>query len=270
MNKTVLITGASTGIGKASAEVFAAAGWNVAATSREPNKQVFKNSPNIKLYMLDVTDQASIDKAFGDVITDFKQVDVVVNNAGYGLDGVFESITDEQIQKQFDTNVQGLMRVTRAAIQTMRPGGGGTIIQISSMGGRVSFPLYSVYHASKWAVEGFSESLQYELRQFNIRIKIIEPGVIKTPFYGKSRTYVRPDSSLGYDNFVSKIESVSQNSGNNGEDPRTVARTILKAANDTSYKMRFAVGSPAPALLFLRRIVPEKFFYFLIRKSFKI
>ncbi len=268
--KTVLITGSSSGIGKAVVEAFAAAGWNVAATSRKADKQLFEKWHNVKAYPLDVTNNKSIEDAFTAVGKDFKTVDVVVNNAGYGLDGVFEAMDDEQIQRQFETNVFGLMSVTREAIKIMRPGGSGTIIQIASMGGRLAFPLYSVYHASKWAVEGFSESLQYEVGLFGIRVKIIEPGVIKTDFYGRSRSLVTPPSKLGYDGFVAKVEKVSQDSGAKGQPSELVAATILKAAEDTSRKLRYVVGAPAPLLLGLRKLLPERIFYWIVRKSYRI
>lgn len=270
MSKTILITGSSSGIGKATVEAFAETGWNVAATSRSLDATQFEEWDNVKSYQLDVTNQGSIEKAFTQVIKDFKMIDVVVNNAGYALDGVFEAMDDEQIRRQFDTNLFGLMSVTRAAIQVMRPAGIGTIIQVASMGGRLTFPLYSIYHASKWAVEGFSESLQYELGQHGIRVKIIEPGVIHTEFYGSSRAFVKPARGLGYDNFVTKVEKVSQSSGANGKSPEVVAKTILRAANDESRKLRYIVGSPAPMLLALRKLLPERVFFWIVKKNYRI
>lgn len=142
-------------------------------------------------YPLDVTDPNNIEKAFENAIANFGSIDVVVNNAGYGVDGAFEAMSDAIIEKQFNTNVFGLMRVTRQAIQSMRKSNGGIIIQISSMGGKITSPLYSIYHAAKFAVEGFTESLQYELAQFNIQMKLVEPGPIVTEFYGRSRQFVK-------------------------------------------------------------------------------
>lgn len=270
MAKTVLITGSSSGIGKATVEEFARLGWDVAATSRSADLKLFYAWPNVNVYKLDVTNKVSIDQTFAAVIKDFGTIDVVVNNAGYGLDGVFEAMDDEQIRRQFETNVFGLMNVTRAAIKIMRPAKEGIIIQVASMGGRLTFPLYSIYHASKWAVEGFSESLHYELRQFGIGVKIIEPGVIHTEFYGRSRTFVKPPKNLGYDSFVASVEKVSQGAGAGGRSPQIVARAILKAANDNSGKLRYSVGSPAPLLLALRKFLPERTFYWLVRKNYRI
>ena len=157
MTKTILITGTSSGIGKSTVIEFARKGWNVIATQRNPEKETdFNSFDNIKLYPLDVTNLESISKVFNTIKEEFGIIDVVVNNAGYGVDGAFEAMTDEIIEKQFNTNVFGLMRVTREAIKHMRPNGGGTIIQISSMGGKITFPLYSIYHATKFAVEGFT------------------------------------------------------------------------------------------------------------------
>lgn len=268
--RTVLVTGSATGIGKATVEEFAKAGWRVAATSRHPDSKLFEVWPNVRVYDLDVTNKRSIEVAFTAVSREFKTIDVVVNNAGYGLDGIFEEITEAQIRSQFETNVFGLMNVTREAIKVMRPAKGGTIIQVASMGGRLAFPLYSVYHASKWAVEGFSESLRYELEQFNVRIKIIEPGVINTAFYGNSRVGVESSRGLGYNDFARRVKKFSQDSGAKGEPPQLVAKTILKAANDASRKLRYIVGAPAPILLSLRKVLPGRAYYWLVRKIYHI
>src|SRR5690606_17583411 len=138
----------------------------------------------------------------------------------------FEAMSDEVIQKQFDTNVFGLMRVTREAVKIMREQGGGKIVQIASMGGRLAFPLYSLYHSSKWAVEGFTESLHYELAPFNIQLKIVEPGIIKTEFTGRSRTFVKPDYTKAYDAYLDKFEKIATKTVDNAIGPETVAETI--------------------------------------------
>ncbi|MBP6812261.1 MAG: SDR family oxidoreductase [Saprospiraceae bacterium] len=271
MAQTVLITGTSSGIGKAAVLEFAKQGWNVAATMRSPEKETdFATWPNVRLYALDVTDNESIQQALSAVKKDFGQLDVVVNNAGYGLDGVFEAMTDDDIKKQFDTNVFGLMRVTREAIKLMRGQRGGKIIQIASMGGRLAFPLFSIYHASKWAVEGFTESLHYELLPFNIQLKLIEPGLIKTEFTGSSRHFVKPAHDDAYDGYLAKFEKAADDAMKNAENPEKVAKTIVKAAQDNSRKMRYPVGSPAPLLLLLKRLIPDTWFFKMIRSTYKI
>lgn len=269
--KTVLITGAGSGIGKAAAQAFAAAGWQVAATLRQPDReQELRSLPNLRLYPLDVTDAASVEAAFAQAQADFGRIDAVVNNAGYGVDGVFEAMSDEVIRRQFDTNVFGLMRVTRAAIRLMRAQRGGTIIQIASMGGRLAFPLYSIYHGTKWAVEGFSEALHYELKPFGIRVKIVEPGAIKTDFYGRSREFVKPADTTDYDGFIAKVEKVSQEAGAKGEPAEKVAQAILRAAEDGSGRLRYPVGAPAPLLLALRKLIPDRWLFALVRASYRL
>ncbi len=271
MTKTVLITGSSSGIGEATVIAFAKAGWKVAATSRRPQKAQFQAYPNVNIYKLDVVKIDEVKRVFRQVMKDFGHIDAVVNNAGYGLKGVFEAIKPAQIQAQFDTNVFGLMNVTREAIGVMRPRRSGVIIQVASMGGRLTFPLYSMYHASKWAVEGFSESLHFELRSFNIGVKIIEPGVINTKFYSSSRHFVRADAFLGYDEFTKKVDKVSQDAGSNGVAPEKVAQTILRATLDkNTNKLRYTVGRPAPQLLWLRKILPERLFLRLIRLGYRV
>ncbi len=269
--KTVVITGSSSGIGKAAAVYFSQQGWNVAATMRSPEKETELNKlPNIKLYALDVTNTSSIEQALKKIQTDFSKIDVVVNNAGFGADGVFESMTDEFIEKQFDTNVFGLMRVTREAVKIMRTQKEGTIVQIASVGGRVAFPLYSIYHGTKWAVEGFTESLQYEVAPFNIKLKLIEPGAIKTEFYGRSRAFMKPDYTSDYDAFAKKCEAVSMDAGDKGASSESVAKVIFKAANDSSTKMRYPIAYPANVLLPLRRLMPERLFFWMVRQTYKI
>ncbi|OUL34668.1 SDR family oxidoreductase [Nostoc sp. 106C] len=271
MPKTVLITGTSSGIGKLTAIYFAQQGWNVAATMRNPSKdKELCNLSNVKLYSLDVTDNHSIQSAIACAIQEFGKIDVLVNNAGFGVDGVFEAMNDEIIEQQFNTNVFGLMRVTRAIIPHMRDQGGGTIIQIASMGGRITFPLYSIYHGSKWAVEGFSEALHYELEPFNIKVKIIEPGAIKTEFYGNGRQFIMSDDLPMYKSLVDTVEKVSQEAGRNGEPPEVVAKVIFQAASDRSSKMRYSVGQPAPLLLMLRKLLPDSWYFSIIKRSYKI
>lgn len=270
MPKTIVITGSSSGIGKATAIQFANEGWNVVATMRSPEKEKdLLAYSNIKLFTLDVSDKKSVDKAIKEIIEEYKVIDVIVNNAGFGVDGVFEEIDDKTIEEQFNTNVFGLMRVTSAVIPYMRERKKGTIIQISSMGGKITFPLYSIYHSTKWAVEGFSESLQFELNQFNIKIKIIEPGKIKTEFYGKSRKKIE-SHILDYQRFIDKCEKASHNPNNSGVNPKVVAKTIYMAAIEESNRLRIAVGYPSPQLLFFRKLLPESWFLRAIRIVLRI
>jgi NAD(P)-dependent dehydrogenase (short-subunit alcohol dehydrogenase family) len=235
---------------------------------RTPDKEKeLGSTPGVKLYRLDVTDDASIGRALADARSDFGRIDVLVNNAGYAVDGVFEAMSDDTIRQQFETNVFGVMRTTRAILPILREQGGGTIVQVASMGGRLAFPLFSIYHATKWAVEGFTESLHYELRPFGIQVKLIEPGAIKTDFYGRSRIAVggqRPE----YRALVEKAERVSQAPAQNGVAPDVVAATIARAATHRGRRMRFPVGAPAPILLALRRFLPDSWFFGVVRRSY--
>lgn len=268
MKKTVLITGASSGIGKRTAMYFQSMGWNVAATMRKPEQERELGSlPGIKLYPLDVLDENSIASAIEKAVRDFGQIDVIVNNAGYGTLGAFEAASIEQIQKQFDTNVFGLMSVIRAILPYFRKRRGGVIINISSVGGNVTFPLYSLYHATKWAVEGFSESLRYELGALNIRVKIVEPGPIKTDFYSRSLDVFKKDGLTDYDDYVDRVTKKMQNFERGAVDALVVAKRIFKAANDGSGRLRYSAGGGAPLLLFLRRILPNRIFFSIVRKA---
>lgn len=200
MEKVIFITGASTGIGLETAKYFQAKNWRVAATMRSLDKASdLERIADIECFRLDVTDPESIRRAIADTLDRFGRIDAVVNNAGYGLIGAFEAATPEQIERQFATNVFGLMNVCREILPYFREQRRGYLVNISSVGGRVTFPLYSLYHATKWAVEGFSESLQYELDEFNIRVKIIEPGPIKTDFYSRSQDLTKREGLTAYD-----------------------------------------------------------------------
>ncbi|MCQ6957035.1 SDR family oxidoreductase [Mucilaginibacter aquariorum] len=188
-NKTVLITGTSSGYGKAIAKVFAKRGWNVIATMRSPEKETeLTTISNVLITRLDVQDLDSIRDSIKEGIDRFGKIDVLINNAAHGLVGVFESITSEQIRHQFAVNVFGYMDVIREILPYFRTQGGGMIVNIGSQGGIITFPLMSPYHATKFAIEGFTESLSYELASINIIVKLIEPGGADTGFFKNADT----------------------------------------------------------------------------------
>jgi NAD(P)-dependent dehydrogenase (short-subunit alcohol dehydrogenase family) len=251
MTQTVLITGASTGIGQAAAAHFHAQGWNVVATMRTPKGEA-RDARWLEA-RLDVTDAASIDAAFAEAIARFGRIDAVVNNAGYGLVGTFESMDEAAIRRQFETNVFGLMRVSRVAMAHFRSAGGGTLINVASMGGRITFPFYSVYHGTKWAVDGFSESLAFEAEQVGIRVKIVEPGAIKTDFYDRSMDFIHNRDLASYNTVVDTGMRKMGKAGAKGAPASKVAEAIWAAATDGSGKLRYVVGSDAKMLLSLRR-----------------
>mgnify|MGYP000022013883 CR=1 FL=1 len=264
MAKTILVTGASSGIGEATVRLFSRKKWNVLATMRSPEKAGdLATLPGVSILRLDVTDLDSIRSAVDEGLAQHGAIDAVVNNAGYGMVGPFEATTPEKVQKQFETNVFGLMNVTREVLPSMREKRSGTIINMSSVGGRITFPLYSVYHATKFAVEGFSESLQYELRQFNIKVKLIEPGPIKTPFYDRSQDLVSKEGLKAYDTFVARALPHMQKEGHNAPGPTGVAYTVWEAAMDNTYRMRYPIN--AEAMLSLRKLLPDRAVFKLVR-----
>lgn len=264
MNKVILITGASSGIGKETAKLFQTKNWKVAATMRSPEKaEDLQRIADIETFRLDVTNVDSIKSALAATLEKFGRIDAIVNNAGYGLVGAFEAASAEQIEKQFQTNVFGVMNVCREILPVFREQKKGIIVNVASMGGRITFPLYSLYHATKWAVEGFSESLQYELEQFNIRVKIIEPGPIKTDFYDRSQDLTRREGLTAYDWFIDKAMPNMQKAGENAPDGSIVAETIYEAVTDGSKKMRYPVNSKM--VLAARKLLPDSLFFRVVK-----
>lgn len=266
MSKTILITGTSSGIGRETVQYFSTRGWNIAATMRHPEKETEMHKwKGVKLYKLDVMDASSINSAITAAISDFGQIDAICNNAGYGAVGIFEKATEEQIRRQFDTNVFGCMNVIRAILPHFRQRRQGTIINVTSMGGLITFPIYSLYHSTKWAMEGFSESLAYELRPLGIKVKCIEPGAIKTDFNTRSQDLFTNDAITGYDKYEKIVYANTQNEAAKAPGPEIIARTIFKAATDNSSRLRYAAGGSGPALLFIRRIIPYSWFFGIVR-----
>lgn len=253
MKKTVLITGASSGFGKEAAKLFHAKGWNVIATMRSPQKETELTAlNNIFITKLDVTEKPSIQTAVKAGIDKFGKIDVLVNNAGYGALGALEAATEEEIKRQFDVNLFGLIEVTKAVLPGMRQHRSGTIINVSSVGGRVTFPFSSLYHATKFALEGLTESMQYELNPFGIGLKIIEPGGYKTEFAGRSMALFGVDDLDDYkpafERFITMLDGwpMSENIGE-------VAEAIYEAATDGTEKLRYPVGHDAAQLVQTRQ-----------------
>ncbi len=259
MNKTVLITGCSSGIGRETAFRFQREGWNVIATMRTPdNEQELVTLPNVICPALDVTQESTIRDAINEGLAQFGRIDAVINNAGYGLIGPFETFSSDQINRQFQTNVLGLMSVTREILPHFRKQHSGLLINVTSFAGRSIFPLYSVYHASKWAVEGFCESLHYEVSAYDIKIKIIEPGLVKTEFWGRSTDR---ENRTGVNDYDAKsrpvLDLIDDAAGLIATKPYDVAETIWKAANDGSDKLRYLIGVDAHVTLLARKVLSD-------------
>lgn len=269
MGKTILITGTSSGIGRATALYFSEKGWNVVATMRNPGLRNtdFEGRKNIDVIALDVLNISSIRNAIDHAVTKYGGIDVLVNNAGYATFGPFEASTPDIVRRQFHTNVEGLMDVTREILPLFRTQKQGIIVNVTSAAGRMTYPLYSIYNSSKWAVEGFSEALLFELRPLNIKVKIIEPGIIHTDFYERSKDVTKKEGLVDYDHLV---ETMVRFEGGLMKrkwysPPVVVAKTIYRAATDESWKLRYHTGRFSGAILALRRILPERVFLGMLR-----
>ncbi len=268
MGKTVLITGSSTGIGRAAAKKFQNEGWNVIATMRTPeNESELGAHDNTLVTRLDVQDLESIDSAIAEGLARFGKIDVVLNNAGYGLMGTFESAKRESVARQFDVNVFGLFDVTRAVLPHFRENRDGMFINVSSVGGKMTFPLISLYHSTKFAVEGFSESLHFELAAIGVKVKIVEPGAIATDFGSRSMDFQHDESLSEYNETVGKMMKAMETAFDpaNMSTPDLVADVIFEAASDGSDQMRYRAGADAEQLLTARKNMEDVPFFDMVR-----
>lgn len=251
MAKTILITGASSGIGKATAAWFTKRGWNVVATMRNPDDGLELAGDTTLVARLDLLDEQSIHAAVGQAEDRFGGIDVLLNNAGYGAYGALEATPMEVIRRQFDVNVFGLIATTQAVLRGMRARKSGVIVNISSVGGRMCYPFGTLYHGSKWAVEGISEALHYELIPLGIRVKLVEPGGVATDFGGRSFVFTNDKSMAEYQPMVKAMQAAMESGSNTSgqQTPDEVAEVIWDAVNDESARMRYISGSGAKELL---------------------
>lgn len=273
MSQTVLITGSSTGIGRAAAIKFQQAGWNVVATMRTPEKETELNTlDNVLVTRLDVQDVASIDSALAAGVAKFGKIDVVVNNAGYGLMGTFESTSKESVDRQFGVNVIGLFDVTRATLPHFRSQKSGMFINISSIGGKMTFPMMPLYHSTKFAVEGFSESLHYEMAPIGVKVKIVEPGGVATDFGGRSLDFQHNQELTEYNEFVTGVMSSFQNMMDPASmsTPELVADVIYTAATDGTDTIRYRAGADAEQLLNARGSMDDAAFISMMKQNLKM
>jgi NADP-dependent 3-hydroxy acid dehydrogenase YdfG len=264
MNKTILVTGASSGIGKATAKLFHDKGWNVIATMRSPEKETeLKNLKNVYVTRLDVLQLNTIENAISEGTDKFGKIDVVLNNAGYGLMGTFESAKRESIIRQFGVNVQGLFDVTQAMLPHFRKNKDGMFINISSIGGKMTFPLMPLYHSTKWAVEGFSESLRWEMAQIGVKVKLVEPGGVATDFGGRSMDMQHNPELSEYNDFVGKLMEAMKASMDpaNMSKPEQIAEVIYTAATDDKDTLRYRAGADALQLLDARSNMSDDEFF---------
>lgn len=265
--KSIVITGASSGIGKATAQHFAQQGWKVAATMRKPENETELNQmDNVSLYQLDVSDPVSITNAAQQIISDFSTVDALLNNAGYGSYGILEATPEQKIRRQFDINVIGLLLVTRAFLPNMRTNGAGVIVNVSSVGGKVAFPMGTLYHGTKFAVEGLSEALSYELATVGIKVQLVEPGGVKTNFSTSSFDLNIEGSPEEYGPLVQQFVAAVQAMVISSE-AIDVARVIYEAVTDGTDQMRYIAGADAEQLIGARKQMNDADFIALIKQQ---
>ena len=262
MAGTVLVTGTSSGIGEAVTQSFLADGWNVVATARDPAKAAGgRSDPRLLAARLDVIDPDSIATAFDAAEQQFGAVDVVVNNAGIGLGGPLEGMTLDQFRDHLEVNVVGVAAVCQAAAARMRPHRSGLIINVTSLTGRVGVPFLAPYCASKFAVEGMTEALYYELRPLGIRVKLVEPGGARTSFNHPWADH--PAYSPASESVREKMEQGVEGAA----PPSDVAKVILAAAKDRTHRLRYAATSAVPALR-MHRLLSESAWRKMLSGSF--
>lgn len=269
--RTVLVTGCSSGIGLATCHVLSRNNFMTYGTVRNLSKakkiQDLINMENLslKILRLDVNDNQSIKLAVKKILTETGRIDVLINNAGYGMFGPVEEITTQEVKKQFETNFFGTIRLIKAIVPIMRKQGNGTIVNISSMVGRFGVPLNSAYVSSKFAVEGLSESISFELEEFGIRVIVIEPGVVKSDFFHnvkvKGMNLESPYHKL-MERRVNFLDKAMKNSLTSSYD---VADTILEALNSKDPKFRYVIGNDATNSLRMRNSLSDRKFMEWIR-----
>ncbi len=267
-DKVVLITGASSGIGEATARQLRADRFTVFAAARRTDRMAGLTELGIHTFAMDVTDDASMVAGVEMVIREAGRIDVLINNAGYGSYGALEDVPIAEGRRQFEVNLFGLARLSQLTLPHMRARGSGRIVNISSMGGKIYEPLGGWYHATKFAVEGLSDSLRLELNPFGIDVVIIEPGAIRTEWPGIASEKVLEAS--GQTVYASQAELIARLFRNerSSSAPEVVARAISQAASARRPKTRYAVGTGARPLLMARRILSDRMFDRLITMLF--
>jgi len=275
--KVALVTGSSSGIGLETAVMLSNAGFKTYASMRNLDKSKniteIANKDNLPLYViqLDVSDDGSVRDAITKIVTAEKRIDVLVNNAGYGLFGSVEDMSMEEIKAQFETNFFGVVRVTQQVLPVMRKQRSGKIVNVSSVGGRIGLPILSAYHSTKFALEGLSESIAFELEPFGIRVIIIEPGVIRTNIIISSISAKKAqDPKSPYFSLTQNLDSSFKTmmASPTSLHPQEVAKVILEAVSSENPRLRYTVGDDADALLHARKDLSDIEFRNMIKKNF--
>jgi NAD(P)-dependent dehydrogenase (short-subunit alcohol dehydrogenase family) len=271
--RPVLITGCSTGIGRATAERLAEDGWNVHATARRPETIEDLAKKGCKIQALDVTDERSMERAVEEAAKD-GPIGALINNAGYSQSGAIETIPMESVRRQFETNVFGLMRMCQLVLPGMRGAGSGRIVNLSSMGGKLTFPGGGVYHATKHSVEALSDALRFEVRGFGIEVVIIEPGLIITDFGETASASIDAVEEHGpYAKFNADVGRATANAYTGGmarfgAGPEAVAATISKALRAGRPSTRYKVTASARVIMGMRRAMTDRMWDRFVRSQY--
>jgi NAD(P)-dependent dehydrogenase (short-subunit alcohol dehydrogenase family) len=273
----VLITGTSSGIGLSAAVECAAAGYRVVGTMRNIGRRAALDEAarargvSVDVEQLDVT-APSVGAKIRELVLKYGPFYGLVNNAGIGVGGAFEEQSEDDVREQFETNVFGLMAVTRAILPSMRAARRGRIVNVSSLSGRVAFPLLSVYAATKHAVEGFSEALRWEIEPFGIQVCLVEPGTFKTPIFSANsqRRGATAPADGPYAAMREKVERLILDGAANAPPPDAVGQAIARLLGEEAPRFRSAIGRDARALVALRRVVPDRLFASGVRRFMQL
>jgi len=275
--KVALVTGSSTGIGQETSLTLARNGFITYATMRNLNKSgdikaiAAKENLPIRITQLDVTDDVSINNAVQAILSETGRIDVLTNNAGYMLDGAFEHLSMDEIKAQYETNVFGLIRTTQAVLPIMREQKSGIIVNISSGAGRFGYPGGSAYVSTKFAVEGLSESMAYELEPFGIKVIIIEPGVIRTNIFNSVVVAKKSqDPNSPYTQITQKMASAFEELTKNASSPELVAKVILEAVTNQNPNFRYLAGKDVEIWLDAKRNMSDEEFYKMMKQNLKL
>lgn len=270
-NKVVLITGASSGIGQSLALTLMEKGYKVYGTSRKANYETLLKAKNgtgfVQMLPLDVCSESSVKAAVDYVLEKESSIDILINNAGFGIAGSVEDTSPEEALSQFDTNFFGVLRVCRAVLPRMREKGQGLIVNISSVAGLISVPYQSMYSASKYAIEAMTEALRIEVKPFGIKVSMVEPGDTKTGFTDK-RQYVKASSSSVYTETFTKSIKTMEKDEQNGPPPKVVVDAVLKVINSKNPPVRIVAGFSYKAMVLGKRLVPAWFLEFVVSKLY--
>jgi NADP-dependent 3-hydroxy acid dehydrogenase YdfG len=272
-SKAVLITGCSTGIGHTTAELLASEGWNVYATARRPETIEDLAAKGCKTLALDVTDEESMSNAVAAVTEAEGAVGVLINNAGYSQSGAVETIPLDQVRRQFETNVFGLIRMCQLVLPGMRGQQWGKIVNIGSMGGKLTFPGGGIYHATKYAVEAISDAMRFEVKGFGVDVILIEPGLIVTSFADTASGSVgetEPGPYAKFNEHVAKMTVAAYKGpmAKLGAGPEAVAKTIAGALKSGNPKPRYPVTPSAHLMITQRRFTPDRVWDLMMRAQF--